>query len=98
MVDLTAGHWTEDMREDALEPAQLNNPDLKVWPTQLSGLESNCATLLRCDPDIRQAKSPGLVHRLAMLCQVVDVGGGTGFCTLGIVKTIKPSNVTLIDQ
>jgi ubiquinone/menaquinone biosynthesis C-methylase UbiE len=30
--------------------------------------------------------------------QVVDVGGGTGFCTLGIVKSIKPTNVTLIDQ
>jgi hypothetical protein len=33
-----------------------------------------------------------------MLVQVVDVGGGTGFCTLGVVKTIKPENVTLIDQ
>ena len=30
--------------------------------------------------------------------QVVDVGGGTGFCTQGIVKTIPPSNITLIDQ
>lgn len=30
--------------------------------------------------------------------QVVDVGGGTGFTTLGIVKSITPSNVTLIDQ
>lgn len=46
------------MRTDALEPAQLDNPDLKV----------------------------------------VDVGGGTGFCTLGIVKTVKGQNVTLIDQ
>uniref|UniRef100_A0A7S3VVX1 MPBQ/MBSQ family SAM-binding methyltransferase profile domain-containing protein n=1 Tax=Dunaliella tertiolecta TaxID=3047 RepID=A0A7S3VVX1_DUNTE len=52
------GHWTEDMREDALEPAKLDSPDLKV----------------------------------------VDVGGGTGFCTLGIVKTVTPQNVTLIDQ
>jgi hypothetical protein len=24
------GHWTEDMREDALQPAQLNKPNLKV--------------------------------------------------------------------
>ena len=24
------GHWTEDMREDALEPAKLDSPDLKV--------------------------------------------------------------------
>jgi ubiquinone/menaquinone biosynthesis C-methylase UbiE len=30
--------------------------------------------------------------------QVVDVGGGTGFCTLGVVKTVPPENVTLIDQ
>eukprot|EP00879_Flechtneria_rotunda_P004690 GHRR01004954.1.p1 GENE.GHRR01004954.1~~GHRR01004954.1.p1 ORF type:complete len:313 (+),score=64.06 GHRR01004954.1:258-1196(+) len=52
------GHWTEDMREDALVPANLDDPNLKV----------------------------------------VDVGGGTGFCTLGIVKTINPKNVTLIDQ
>ena len=33
-----------------------------------------------------------------MLQQVVDVGGGTGFCTQGIVKTIPARNVTLIDQ
>ena len=30
--------------------------------------------------------------------QVVDVGGGTGFCTQGIVKTVSPTNVTLLDQ
>lgn len=30
--------------------------------------------------------------------QVVDVGGGTGFCTLGVVQTVDPKNVTLIDQ
>lgn len=30
--------------------------------------------------------------------QVVDVGGGTGFCTLGVVQSVKPENVTLIDQ
>mmetsp|Transcript_20663 Transcript_20663/g.24832 ORF Transcript_20663/g.24832 Transcript_20663/m.24832 type:complete len:383 (+) Transcript_20663:80-1228(+) len=30
--------------------------------------------------------------------KVYDVGGGTGFTTLGIVKSIKPENVTLIDQ
>lgn len=52
------GHWTVDMRTDALLPAKLDDPDLKV----------------------------------------VDVGGGTGFCTQGIVKTVKPSNVTLLDQ
>lgn len=53
------GHWTSDMREDALQPAQLDSPDLKV----------------------------------------VDVGGGTGFCTQGIVKAgVVPTNITLIDQ
>lgn len=52
------GHWTEDMRTEALVPAKLDDPNLKV----------------------------------------VDVGGGTGFCTLGIVQTVKPENVTMCDQ
>ena len=26
------------------------------------------------------------------------MGGGTGFCTQGIVKTVSPTNVTLLDQ
>ena len=30
--------------------------------------------------------------------KVVDVGGGTGFCTLGVVERVDPANVTLIDQ
>ena len=46
------------MRDDALEPAQLNDRDLSVC----------------------------------------DVGGGTGFCTQGIVKHVDPKNVTLLDQ
>jgi MPBQ/MSBQ methyltransferase len=29
------GHWTEDMREDALQPAQLNKPSLKVNSCQV---------------------------------------------------------------
>ena len=33
-----------------------------------------------------------------MMPQVVDVGGGTGFCTQGIVQSIPPQHVTLIDQ
>lgn len=32
------------------------------------------------------------------MLQVCDVGGGTGFCTLGVVETVKPENVTLVDQ
>ncbi|KAK9841313.1 hypothetical protein WJX74_003696 [Apatococcus lobatus] len=46
------------MRTDALEPAKLDSPNLKV----------------------------------------ADVGGGTGFCTQGVVKTVSASNVTLVDQ
>ena len=30
--------------------------------------------------------------------KVVDVGGGTGFCTQGIVASVDPTNVTLLDQ
>lgn len=52
------GHWTKDMREDALQPAKLDSEHLKV----------------------------------------VDVGGGTGFCTQGIVNKVPANNVTLIDQ
>lgn len=55
---INPGHWTEDMRDDALEPAELNNRHLSV----------------------------------------VDVGGGTGFTTLGIVKHVDAKNVTILDQ
>ena len=55
---INPGHWTEDMRDDALEPAELYSRHLKV----------------------------------------VDVGGGTGFTTLGIVKHVNPEKVTLLDQ
>lgn len=55
---INPGHWTEDMRDEALKPADLYDPRLKV----------------------------------------VDVGGGTGFTTLGIIKHIDPKNVTLLDQ
>lgn len=55
---INPGHWTEDMRDDALEPADLCNVNMKV----------------------------------------VDVGGGTGFTTLGIVKHVDAKNVTILDQ
>lgn len=55
---INPGHWTEDMRDEALEPADLSNRDLVV----------------------------------------VDVGGGTGFTTLGIVKFVDGKNVTILDQ
>ncbi|XP_039005714.1 2-methyl-6-phytyl-1,4-hydroquinone methyltransferase, chloroplastic-like isoform X2 [Hibiscus syriacus] len=55
---INPGHWTEDMRDDALEPVDLNNRNMIV----------------------------------------VDVGGGTGFTTLGIVKHVDAKNVTILDQ
>jgi len=55
---INPGHWTEDMRDEALEPAQLFSRKLRV----------------------------------------VDVGGGTGFTTLGIVKHVDAKNVTILDQ
>jgi len=52
------GHWTEDMRTEALKPLKL---------------------------------SPGQT--------VYDVGGGTGFCTLGVIASgVSPSDITLVDQ
>ena len=55
---INPGHWTEDMRDEALEPADLNDRNMIV----------------------------------------VDVGGGTGFTTLGIVKHVDAKNVTILDQ
>ena len=55
---INPAHWTEDMREEALEYADLNSRDLVV----------------------------------------VDVGGGTGFTTVGIVKHVDAKNVTILDQ
>ncbi|KAI9182197.1 hypothetical protein LWI28_023019 [Acer negundo] len=55
---INPGHWTEDMRDDALEPADLSDRNMLV----------------------------------------VDVGGGTGFTTLGIVKHVDAKNVTILDQ
>ncbi|KAH9764755.1 2-methyl-6-phytyl-1,4-hydroquinone methyltransferase [Citrus sinensis] len=55
---INPGHWTEDMRDEALEPADLFDRNMRV----------------------------------------VDVGGGTGFTTLGIVKHVDAKNVTILDQ
>lgn len=55
---INPGHWTEDMRDEALEPADLYDRRMRV----------------------------------------VDVGGGTGFTTLGIVKHVDAKNVTILDQ
>jgi hypothetical protein len=33
-----AGHWTEDMRTDALVPAKLDSPDLKVGESGSAGM------------------------------------------------------------
>lgn len=50
--------WTERMRDEALELAQLDDPSLRT----------------------------------------LDVGAGTGFATEGIVASVEPVNVTLLDQ
>ncbi|KAF5736791.1 2-methyl-6-phytyl-1 4-hydroquinone methyltransferase chloroplastic-like [Tripterygium wilfordii] len=55
---INPGLWTEDMRDEALEPADLYDRNMRV----------------------------------------VDVGGGTGFTTLGIVKHVDAKNVTILDQ
>ncbi|CAI0448775.1 unnamed protein product [Linum tenue] len=55
---INPGHWTEDMRDDALEPADLSDRRMIV----------------------------------------VDVGGGTGFTTLGIAKHVDAKNITILDQ
>ena len=55
---INPGHWTEDMRDEALEPTDLYDRRMRV----------------------------------------VDVGGGTGFTTLGIVKHVDAKNVTILDQ
>ncbi|CAN6694019.1 unnamed protein product [Malus baccata var. baccata] len=55
---INPGHWTEDMRDEALEPAELTDRRMIV----------------------------------------VDVGGGTGFTTLGIVNHADAKNVTILDQ
>jgi len=55
------GHWTQDMRRDALEPANLS----------------------------------AVTETMA----VIDVGGGTGFSTTGIVEGgVKASQITMVDQ
>ena len=57
-VVVNPGHWTEDMREDALAAGDLG---------------------------------PGQ--------KVCDIGGGTGFSTIGIVRAgVEPANITLMDQ
>lgn len=55
---INPGHWTEEMRDQALAYADLNDRNMIV----------------------------------------VDVGGGTGFTTLGIVKHVDAKNVTILDQ
>lgn len=84
------GHWTVDMRTDALEPARLDNPNLKVGTDHTK-------------PTTMHPKTRRWVNKLALNThqhaqQVVDVGGGTGFCTQGIVEHVDPNNVTLLDQ
>jgi MPBQ/MSBQ methyltransferase len=50
-------------------------------------------TVAMRDESLRQA---GLDERRDLV--TVDVGGGTGFCTEGVVKYVDPQYVTLLDQ
>ena len=45
-----------------------------------------------------EALIPARLEENSEQLKVVDVGGGTGFCTQGIVKHVPASNVTLLDQ
>ena len=97
------GHWTIDMRTDALEPAKLDDPSLKVCLLLRYNLictASACLTqCCRRHQHYGQGRAAeSSAEGLLLVMQVVDVGGGTGFCTQGIVETIPPQNVTLIDQ
>ncbi len=90
------GHWTEDMRTDALTVAELNDENLKVRPAlgvqyYMSMAWKSCWS---------RSALPLFASSDSQWCvpQVCDVGGGTGFCTLGVVETVKPENVTLVDQ
>lgn len=74
------------MREDALSVAKLDSPDLKV--------HRHC----HLPTSFTISSSPG-ANADPRPAQVCDVGGGTGFCTQGIVKAgVKPENITLLDQ
>lgn len=90
------GHWTEDMREDSLSVAKLDSPDLKARPPPIS--PRDLKKPVPKDPSPRTHVGPYSSVSDIQRLQVVDVGGGTGFCTLGIVKSIDAKNVTLIDQ
>lgn len=83
------------MRTEALQPAQLDDPTLKVT----GRFTGDCPAQLGVggqEPD--GASSPWLLTtRWCPPSQVVDVGGGTGFCTQGIVAAgISPTNITLL--
>lgn len=96
------------MRTDALTVAELSDPNLKVSTILLRcDVEDNQEALSLPTGNSQNSKWQLFSNLLVLwthciffklLQQVVDVGGGTGFCTLGVVKTVKAENVTLIDQ
>eukprot|EP00166_Cyanidium_caldarium_P002943 ctg_2849.g534 len=50
------------------------------------------------DASLRQAGLEAGTGQSPEAFSVVDVGGGTGFCTEGVVKYVAPACVTLLDQ
>lgn len=71
------------MREDALQPAQLDSPDLKVGAYACAGKPCTMTAGWPVAFVVHYQMLKGLLPT-TLLCpslQVVDVGGGTGFCT-----------------
>lgn len=88
------------MREDALQPAQLDSPDLKVVDVVSQWERFVMVTERGCKQRCCRFRTPA--H---LCCQPLPPlpsppqGGGTGFCTQGIVAAgVRPDNITLIDQ
>ena len=100
------GHWTEDMRADALSVAKLDSPDLKVRHTATESVSQGESVRSREREEGHQEKEDPVVQgwfsrqaETSSVCmQVYDVGAGTGFTTLGVAEFVKPENITMIDQ
>jgi hypothetical protein len=60
------GHWTEDMREAALAPAQLDRPDLKVCSClRVAGVGVHRGIALEVLHSERTQKTPQLVFMIS---------------------------------
>lgn len=76
LLTVNPGHWTEDMRTDALTVAELSDPNLKVWtgtsPISTNGrLTCSLQTLDYYNPALHSAPLDMLL-RLASWSQVMN--------------------------